>query len=59
MKNWPFRIGFLVVGAIIAIAYWQFYRPAQQALEQVVVPPPASQPTGGAGHPAPAYYGTG
>ncbi len=44
MKNWPFRIGFLVVGVILAIAYWQFYRPAQQAPEQVVVPAPVSQP---------------
>ena len=44
MKNWPFRIGFLVVGVILAIAYWQFYRPAQQGPEQVVVPPPVSQP---------------
>jgi len=44
MKNWPFRIGFLVLGVIIAVAYWQFYRPAQQAPEQVVVPPPVNQP---------------
>jgi len=44
MKNWPFRIGFLVIGVIIAVAYWQFYRPAQQAPEQVVTPPPVSQP---------------
>ena len=44
MKNWPFRIGFVVIGVIIAIAYWQFYRPEQQVPVQVVAPPPVSQP---------------
>lgn len=44
MKNWPFRIGFVVVGIIIAIAYWQFYRPEKQAPIGVVVPLPASKP---------------
>ena len=43
MKNWPFRIGFVVIGIVLAVAYWQFYRPAQQAPEQVVTPP-TSQP---------------
>ena len=27
MKNWPFRIGLLIIGVIIAVIYWQFYRP--------------------------------
>ena len=44
MKNWPFRIGFVVIGVIIAIAYWQFYRPAQQAPVQVVAPPAIQPP---------------
>ncbi len=44
MKNWPFRIGFVVIGVIIAIAYWQFYRPEQQTPVQVVTPPPVSEP---------------
>jgi hypothetical protein len=44
MKNWPFRIGFLVLGIIIAIAYWQFYRPVQQPQEQVVAPLPSPPP---------------
>lgn len=42
MKNWPFRIGFVVIGVIIAIIYWQFYRPAEQPAEQAITPPPAS-----------------
>ena len=44
MKNWPFQIGFLIVGVIIAVAYWQFYRPGQQASLQVVAAPPISKP---------------
>ena len=43
MKEWPFRIGFIIIGVIIAIAYWQFYRPEQQLPVQIV-PPPASEP---------------
>ncbi len=43
MKNWPFRIGFLIVGVIIAIACWQFYRSTQPLPGQVVVPPPVSE----------------
>jgi hypothetical protein len=43
MKNWPLRIGFLIIGVIIAVAFWQYYRPTQPAPEQVFVPPPASQ----------------
>ena len=44
MKSWPFRIGFLIIGVIVAIVYWQFYRPAQQTSEQMTSPPPASMP---------------
>ena len=44
MKNWPFGIGFVVIGVIIAIVYWQLYRPEQQAPTQVVAPPPISTP---------------
>ena len=44
MKNWPFQIGFLIVGIIIAVAFWQFYRPGQQASSQVVAAPPISKP---------------
>jgi hypothetical protein len=44
MKNWPFQIGFVVIGIIIAIVYWQFYSSEQQAPAQVVVPPPVSKP---------------
>lgn len=47
MKNWPFGIGFVVIGVIIAIAYWQFYRPEQQASVQVVPPPPMSETPAG------------
>jgi hypothetical protein len=39
MKSWPFRFGFIVIGAIIAIAYWQFYLPGQEEPEQPVTPP--------------------
>ena len=44
MKNWPFGIGFVVISVIIAIVYWQFYRPEQQAPTQVVAPPPINTP---------------
>jgi hypothetical protein len=44
MKNWPFRIGFVVIGIIIAVAWWQFYRPEQSMPVQVAAPPPASKP---------------
>ena len=47
MKNWPFLAGFVVIGIIIAIAYWQFYRPEQQAQVQVVAPPPLSEVSAG------------
>ena len=36
MREWLFRIGFVVIGVIIAVAYWQFYRTEQQV---PVVPP--------------------
>ncbi len=44
MKNWPFLIGFFVIGAIIALAYWQLYRPEPQLAVQAVAPPAAIQP---------------
>lgn len=44
MKNWPFRVGFIIVGVILAIAWWQFYRPEQSAPVQVIAPPPISTP---------------
>lgn len=44
MKSWPFWIGFVVVGVIVAILYWQFYQSDQQAPVQVAVPPASSQP---------------
>jgi len=43
MKNWPFRIGFIVVAIIIAIAWWLFYQP-EQPTEVVVTPPPVQEP---------------
>ncbi len=43
MKSWPFWIGFVVIGMIIAIVYWQFYRPEQQIPVQVIEPPQVSQ----------------
>jgi hypothetical protein len=45
MKNWPFRIGFVVIGIIIAVVWWQLYQPEQPTPVQVVVPPPASKPS--------------
>lgn len=43
MKNGPFLIGFIVIGAIVAIIYWQFYLPEKQQA-QVVITPPVEQP---------------
>jgi hypothetical protein len=45
MKSWPFRLGFIVIGAIIAIAYWQFYLPGQEEPEQRFTPAPVVQPS--------------
>ena len=44
MKSWPFRFGFIVIGAIIAIAYWQFYLPGQEEPEQVLTTAPVVEP---------------
>lgn len=44
MKNWPFGIGFVVICVILAIVYWQFYRPEQQKNTQLVALPPIAQP---------------
>ena len=43
MKNWPFRTGFIVLGIIIAVAWWMFYQPEQPA-EIVVTQPPVQAP---------------
>jgi len=44
MKNWPFRIGFVVVGIIIAFVWWQHYNsgppPVEVAAPSVSAPPP-------------------
>lgn len=42
MKNGPFLVGFIVIGAIIAIIYWKFYLTEQQET-QVFTPPPIAQ----------------
>jgi hypothetical protein len=44
MKNGPFLIGFIAIGAIIAVIYWQFYLPEQEELEGIVTPVPVSEP---------------
>lgn len=45
MKNWPFRIGFVIIGILVAVAWWQFYRPEQPDPVEFVAPqviePPA------------------
>ncbi len=43
MKNWPFQLGFAVLGILIAIVYWQFLR-SQQPPGKVVIAPPVEQP---------------
>ena len=40
MKNWPFRIGFIVIGIIIAIAWWFYDQPEPPATTRV--PPPTT-----------------
>jgi len=42
MKNWPFQLGFAVLGILIAIGYWQFQR-SRQPSTPVVMPPPLEQ----------------
>ncbi|MBE0576163.1 MAG: DUF3014 domain-containing protein [Desulfuromonadales bacterium] len=44
MKNWPSWIGYIAIGAIIAIAYWMFYRPEPLPPGHIAVPPPVSGP---------------
>ena len=44
MKNWPFRIGFILLVVIMVILWWQFYLPQQQEGTQRVAPPPVAQP---------------
>ena len=40
MKNWPFRIGFIVIGIIIAIAWWLYDQPGPPATTRM--PPPTT-----------------
>jgi len=40
MQNWPFRIGFIVVGIIIAVAWWFYYQPEPPATN--LAPPPTA-----------------
>jgi hypothetical protein len=42
MKNWPFRIGFIVIGVIIAVAWWLYYQPEPPATTQLQEPPPVA-----------------
>lgn len=42
MKNWPFQLGFAVLGILIAIGYWQFHLSRQPATP-VVMSPAAEQ----------------
>lgn len=44
MKNWPFRIGFIVVGIIIAVAWWLYDQPESPPTVGVQVPPQAAAP---------------
>ena len=40
MKNWPFRVGLIIiVGIIIVTAWWLLYSPEQQEHVQIVTPP--------------------
>lgn len=44
MKNWPFRIGFIVIGIIIAVAWWFYYQPETLPTAMVQAPPPVAAP---------------
>ena len=45
MKNWPFRIGFIVIGIIIAIAWWFYDQPEPPATTRVPPPTTVAPPT--------------
>ena len=42
MKNWPYRIGFIVVGIIIAVAWWLYYQPESPPTAGVQAPSPVA-----------------
>ena len=44
MKNWPFRIGFIVIGIIIAVAWWFYYQPEPPTTATTMTPPSAVAP---------------
>ena len=44
MKNWPFRIGFIVIGIIIAIAWWLYDQPEPPATTRMPPPPAVAPP---------------
>lgn len=46
MKNLPFKIGFVVIGILIAILSWQFYQSSLQPAKPVIPPivPPSAEP---------------
>ncbi|MEN8687334.1 MAG: DUF3014 domain-containing protein [Desulfuromonadales bacterium] len=44
MKNWPFRIGFIVIGIIIAAAWWLYDQPEPPPTAGVQAPPPVAAP---------------
>ena len=44
MQNWPFRIGFIVIGIIIAVAWWLYYQPEQPETEPAQAPPAVAAP---------------
>jgi len=46
MKNWPFLIGLIVIGIIIAVAWWLYYQPEPSTITRTITPPPTVvQPT--------------
>ena len=44
MKNWPFRIGFIVIGIILAVAWWLYYQPEPSTMTGAMTPPPSVVP---------------
>jgi len=43
MKNWPFRLGFVALGIVIAVAWW-IYDPPEAPTPDLAAPPPVVQP---------------
>jgi len=44
MKNWPFRIGFIVIGIIIAVTWWLYYQPEPPATNLAPLPTTVAPP---------------